>query len=80
MKKVNKFDFFDQLANSTPYCLQQFDGDDCNEPIDPKVEPLGFVAYQLIKLSFAIVGLIVCAIGAVISFAILYGALFPHVK
>jgi hypothetical protein len=68
------------LSTPSPECLQHLYVYDDGSPIDPKVDPIGSLLEKFMILILSMVGFVVCAIGAIISFAILYGGLFPHVK
>jgi hypothetical protein len=72
------FDLWDMFASSKPYFLQRFPGDGCNlAPIDPKVDPVGFVLDKFMSIAVALVVTVFAIIGAIICFCILYGAIFP---
>ncbi|MDR1291696.1 MAG: hypothetical protein LBK06_10905 [Planctomycetaceae bacterium] len=72
------FDLWDMFTSSKPYFLQRFPGDGCNPaPIDPKVDPVGYLLDKCMSIAVALVVTVFSIIMTIICLCILLGAIFP---
>jgi hypothetical protein len=73
--KLN-FDLWEMFANTKPYFLRRFPGDDGSAPLDPN-DKLGLFLNKCMSLAVGAVVTAFCFGVSIVCFCIIYGYFFP---